>query len=118
MTPEFWAWLLFGIGQWCLGWLSGFLYAEHRSDKRPRWERRYDRKAARRYAHQTPWRSCNRTMRGFCLRCFWRDVTGINKRAKAADIERRRRFRDVPGLLRVPMQRNADGAWRPVEEKR
>lgn len=55
-------------------------------------ERRYQHKAARRYMHMTPWRSCNPALRGFCLRCFWRDLTGRNRREKAAFIARIRKF--------------------------
>lgn len=57
------------------------------SDPRPRWERRYDRKAGRRYMHTTPWRRCRI---GLCVRCWVRELTGINRRAKARHIEETR----------------------------
>jgi hypothetical protein len=73
---------------------------------KPLWERRYERRAARRYWHMTPWRSCNRMMRGWCLRCLWRDVTGINRRAKAAYVAH---VREVAATLpAVPHLRGED----------
>lgn len=50
-------------------------------------ERWSERRMARRYWHQTPWRSCNQTSRGLCLRCFLRDITGTNRRARAAHVK-------------------------------
>lgn len=49
-----------------------------------RTDRQMDRHIARSYTHKFPWSSWNTHLRGFCVRCAWRDVTGQTKRAKRA----------------------------------
>lgn len=53
---------------------------------------RFKRQALRRHLHMTPWRSCNDFMRGVCLDCYWRTLTGQHRRARAARIVRLRRL--------------------------
>lgn len=69
-------------------------------------ERRYDRKAARRYMHMTSWRPCKI---GLCPRCLWREVTGLNRRAKARHLIEARNV--AAGLTPIRAWRDEDGRW-------
>lgn len=55
--------------------------------KEPRWLRRFDRRAMKRYAHLTPWRPCYQVIGGVCLRCLARDLFGIHRRERARLLE-------------------------------
>lgn len=49
---------------------------------------RFERQAAKRYAHMRDWDTCYRLIGGFCVRCLVRQLSGTNKRAKARRIAR------------------------------
>lgn len=72
---------------------------------------REERHLARQFTHrQRPWWSCWGMSRRFCVRCIWRDVTGINRRAKRRYVEQmRERAKLAPPSATIRFRRNFDG---------
>lgn len=86
-------------------------FADPRASREITW--REERRLARQFTHtQRPWWSCWRMSRRFCMRCMWRDMTGANKRAKRAYVERMREHATLipPSAVRRYKQR-PDGSW-------
>src|SRR5689334_411781 len=73
-----------------------------------------ERWLAKRWHHRHgEWRQCYRSLRvRWCLRCWWREVTGQNARAKAGFLAEAKHW--ASELDPIKMRRREGGGWERV----